>query len=150
MPNKPDTSGKKQPLQVTEQLLVKLLDFEKEKNELEKIRQKTISKELDISSQTSAEATRIAEKEIDSSVDFMQRSMKYKGSLANKIFFVVILVIILFSASIYIFGKDNSNMLKTILDFGEKIVGYIVTFFFGYFANIARQAKSTNIPPTNE
>lgn len=116
------------------ELINRILDTENRKIEVEKLRESNIAKELDISAESGKEATKIAELDIKYQTEQNKEKNKIFSMISIFTFIVVMTLIIVVAIALFIFGKNDPDILDKIMsyifDFFKVVIGAIIGFLF--------------------
>ena len=122
----------------------KFFDLEGKKIEIDKIRQKNLAKELEISSQTSVQAAQNANKQLDNEKLAIEGSLDVRKLFINKTFWLVIVAIIsLVGLTIFMTLIDRS-LIQVMLSYVYDLLKFVAGGVIGYLIHAVRKKKNQN------
>ena len=129
------------PVVMNGKVVEKFLAVEEKRIEVETLRENNISKEYEVSVETSKQAFEISKLDLNMKDKYVDKHFIFRNRIVIFAFIFILLFIGIIAGIVFYFGRDNIDVVEKVFTFLKDAAKIIGGGVLGYFVALARSRK---------
>ncbi len=129
------------PKEMNGKTIEKFFGVEEKRIEVETVRENNISKELEMSAESSRQAFEISKLDVKIKDKWVDNRFKFRNRIAIFAFIFILLFVFIITGIIFYFGRDNIVVVEKVFTFLKDAAKFIGGGLIGFFVALARSRR---------